>query len=84
MRLHYTNKAEEQLRSLPRVIQVRIREKLDFYLLQKDPLVFAKPLSGFPAYRFRVGEYRIVFKLESDLLSVLLIKKRDAVYKNLQ
>ena len=83
MKLHYTNKAIEQLRNLPSAMQIRIREKLDFYLVQKDPLAFAQPLTGFPAYRYRVGDYRVIFKIEADILIVLLIKKRDEIYKDL-
>jgi mRNA interferase RelE/StbE len=83
MKLHYTNKASEQLQHLPFATEMRIREKLDFYLVQKDPLAFAQPLSGFPVYRYRIGDYRVIFKIEAGILFVLLIKKRDEIYKDL-
>ena len=55
--------AEQQLRKLPLAVQQRLIKKLKFYLATDHPLRFAIPLQGTSGktYRFRVGDYRIIF-----------------------
>ncbi len=83
MEIQFAPKAVEQLSNLPRATQTRIKNKLDFYGKQKDPFVFAKHLVGYNAYRFRIGEYRVVFEVVKKTLYVLLIVKRDSAYRSL-
>ena len=63
--------AAEQLAKLPPVVQERIKSKLDFYIHQKDPLHFAKRLTGLEAYRYRIGDYRVLFEADSKVVYVL-------------
>ena len=82
MEIHYTFKAAEDLEKLPQNIQKRIATKMRFYAVQKDPLRFAEKLAE-PRegeFRFRVGDYRIVFDMVGNKIFVLKIKKRDEVY----
>ena len=83
MKLRYTEVALEQLEQMPRIMRLRIREKLDFYVAQDDPFAFAKRLSGFPVYRFRVGGFRAIFKVKDQTIFVLMIVKRDEAYRDL-
>ncbi|MEK7173924.1 MAG: type II toxin-antitoxin system RelE/ParE family toxin [Patescibacteria group bacterium] len=82
MEIHYTRKAAEQLEKLPRDIQKRIAKKMRFYATQDDPLQFAErltePREG--EFRFRVGDYRIIFDVVHKKIFVLAIKKRDKAY----
>jgi mRNA-degrading endonuclease RelE of RelBE toxin-antitoxin system len=39
---------------------------VEFYSLQTDPLNFAEPLSGSNEYRFRIGDYRVIFEVIHD------------------
>lgn len=82
MEIHYTHKAREQLKKLPNEIQKRIAKKMRFYAAQSNPLRFAKrltePREG--EFRFRIGDYRIVFDVLSKKIFVLAIKKRDKAY----
>lgn len=76
--------AAKDLRKLPSVIRKRIAEKLDYYRNQPDPLSYATKLTGFSKggdYRFRVGQYRIVFDLEKDKIIVLYVEHRRGVYR---
>jgi mRNA-degrading endonuclease RelE of RelBE toxin-antitoxin system len=76
----FTATADSQLDRLPRRTQTRIVEKLEFYSAQPDPLKFAEPLMGAAEFRFRVGDYRVVFELLHGLLWVTAIKRRDEAY----
>ena len=81
MRVYFTETAINQLSRLPRRIQKRIVEKLEFYSLQPDPLKFAEPLLGHRQYRFRVGDYRAIFEVLRDTLWVTAVKRRDEAYR---
>ena len=84
-RLQYTQHAYDDLDSLERVRARRIVQKLDFFVAQENPLRFAKRLiNGSAEYRFRVGDYRVLFDLNSQgeiiILLVLRVKHRREVY----
>lgn len=83
MRLAFKQKAIEQLEALPKKTRERILRKLTFYLAQQDPLSFAKPLTGYNAYRFRVGHHRVICDCGNDTMTILLVVGRDGAYKNL-
>jgi mRNA interferase RelE/StbE len=82
MRVFYQPKAVEQLASLDQRLRARILRTVDFFATQPDPLKFAKPLTGYNAYRFRIGEYRVIFQVK-DRIEVLLVVKREGAYRNL-
>lgn len=76
--------ALKDLKKLPKTIQKRIKEKLGFYLVQTEPLDYAVQLAGDKKsgeYRFRVGDYRIVFDKHKSTLVILYIEHRRDVYK---
>lgn len=76
--------AVKDLKKLPKTIQRRIKEKLEFYLKQTEPLDYAVQLSGNQKtgdYRFRVGDYRIVFDMEINIMVILYIEHRRDVYR---
>ena len=76
--------ALKDLKKLPKTLQRRIKEKLEFYLSQAEPLDYAVQLVGNKKsgeYRFRVGDYRIVFDKKGNTLVVLYIEHRRDIYK---
>jgi mRNA interferase RelE/StbE len=76
--------AVKDLRKLPKTLQRRIKNKLEFYLSQPEPLDYAVELIGNKKsgeYRFRVGDYRIVFDKNGRTLTVLYIEHRREVYR---
>ena len=83
MDVFYTRKSAKQLKSLPHSIQKRIVEKMRFYASQNDPLKFAEHLSDRREgeFRFRVGNYRLIFDVRANVIYVLKIDRRDKVYK---
>jgi mRNA interferase RelE/StbE len=81
MRVRFTQTADEQLDRLPNRLQTRIVEKVELYASQPDPLQFAEPLTGSNEYRFRVGDYRVIFEVLHDTMWVTAIKRRDEAYR---
>ena len=84
--IFYTEHSRQDLKKLERNVLQRILTKLDFYIHQKNPLKFAKPLTNpiLGQYRFRIGDYRILFdvtqKGQITVLMILRIKHRKDVY----
>ena len=63
---------------------VRPRIEGAIALLAEDPRPPAsRPLTGRPAYRVRVGEYRIIYTIQDDLLLVVVVAlgHRREVYR---
>ena len=76
--------ALKDLKKLPINIQKRIAKKLDYILNQNEPLDYAAPLIGNSIagdYRFRLGDYRVVFDLVKNKLIIILIEHRREVYR---
>jgi len=76
--------AVKDLRKLPINIQKRIGKKLEHYLNQNEPLDYAVPLVGngkVGDYRFRVGDYRVIFDLNNNRIIILMIEHRRDVYR---
>jgi len=79
----FTPQALRQIRKLPKDIQVRIIKKLDFFC-QKNPLNYADFLTDrrLGGYRFRIGDYRVVFDQEGeDSILILAVGHRREIYK---
>ncbi len=83
MNVLYTPKALSQLEELSRSDRSRILKKIDFFASQPDPFVFAKHLTGYDVYRFRIGNFRVLCEDRSDVLIVALVAKRDGIYRDL-
>lgn len=80
-RLTYTHRAIRDIDALDPAIKRRIGKTLLRY--EKDPLIFAEPLkdSALGSYRFRIGDYRVIFDLEGDEIVVLRIGHRREIYR---
>jgi mRNA interferase RelE/StbE len=61
--------------------QVARRVQAAIVLLAEDPRPPAsKPLRGRPAWRVRVGDYRIIYTIEDDVLLIVVVtlgRRRD-------
>ncbi|EKE13782.1 MAG: addiction module antitoxin [uncultured bacterium] len=79
----FKDQALKNLRKLPKDIQKRIINKLDYFVNSEIPLSFAENLINFEIgqYRFRVGDYRIIFDLEGERLTILTVGHRREIYK---
>lgn len=79
----FTKTSLKSLKKLHKDIQIRIIEKLDFFCAQDDPIDFAEPLtrSDLGQYRFRIGDYRVSFDVENEILVILDIDHRKDIYR---
>ena len=65
-------------------IQIRIIQKLEFFLSQSDPLFYAEFLTNLRigTYRFRIGDYRVIFDLEDDeIIMIVDVDHRKDIYR---
>lgn len=79
----FTKTSLKRFKKLPKDIQIRIINKLDYFCGQDDPLNFAEPLtrSDLGQYRFRIGDYRVAFDLEDEILVILDVDNRKDIYR---
>lgn len=83
-KIRFTKRAVKDLTALPPTKQKLIMEKLEYFLSTDQPLSFAKTLTNYSLgqYRFRVGDYRITFDLDSDgTIFILHIGHRREIYR---
>ena len=79
-----TQKFIKSLEKSDAVLSQEIRQKLRFLAKQENPLFFAKKIKGYKnIFRFRSGDYRIVFELNESKITLLSAKHRKEVYENL-
>jgi len=83
MKINYTHSAISDLNVLPQEIQKRIAKKMKFFCELDNPLKFSERLTDFrdAEFRFRIGEYRILFDVVGNAIFVLKIKHRKDIYK---
>ena len=79
----FTVYADRQLRKLPSDVQRRIVEKIKHYLAAGNPLHFADSIEGEKGkvYRFRIGDYRVIFDWEGSHILVTKIDLRGRIYR---
>lgn len=75
--------AEKKFSKLDSQIQARIVKKLEFFISSSDPLEYAESLtqSKIGQYRFRIGDYRVIFDIEEEKIIILTIGHRREIYK---
>jgi mRNA interferase RelE/StbE len=75
--------AAKELRKLDFPIRVRILKKLKFYTSQESPLRFAESIADprFGNWRFRIGDYRVLFDVENNRIVILKVGHRKDIYK---
>ena len=85
MKVKITAKAQKSFLKLPDNIQKRIADAIDG--LAENPLpTGVKKLTNQPGYRIRVGDYRILYIIDSKnkILTIVLVAHRSVVYKKMK
>jgi mRNA interferase RelE/StbE len=79
--LVYTHRAIKDIERLDAKITRRIGRTLLRY--EEDPLKYAEGLtdSRLGTYRFRIGDYRVIFDLEGNEIVVLRVGHRKNIYR---
>lgn len=72
----------EDLQDLPANIKIRIRKAIETKLL-KDPIMFGQPLrQSLKGHRkLRVGDWRVIYRVEHSNIVILMIGNRKDVYQ---
>lgn len=87
VQLQYTKTSIKNLKKLEKITSLRILNKIEENAQMKNPLERAKILTGLSdnTYRYRVGDYRVVFQYDElgkiIILTIMTIKHRKEVYK---
>ena len=77
MEVKYTKRAGKSLNSLENIIKGRIIRGI-----QNLPLGDIKHLQGYTnIYRLRIGDFRVIFSVEEDIIIVRDILSRGEAYK---
>ena len=79
--LVFTRRAARDLEALEPNTRRRIGKALERY--RDEPLRHARPMAhpSLGGYRFRVGDYRIIFDMEGEEIVVLRVGHRSRIYR---
>ena len=82
-RYEFTSVAYRQIKKLSPEIQRMIIKKLDYFVSSQKPLSFATTLTDFSLgrYRFRIGDWRVVFDVIEEVIIIHTIGHRREIYK---
>lgn len=79
--LVYTARAVKDIQKLDEEIKKRIGKTLLRY--KEDPLRYSERLtdSSLGTYRFRIGDYRVIFDIDGNSIVILRVGHRKEIYK---
>jgi len=78
----YTRRAVRDISKLPRAVKERIGRTLERYA--ENPLSYARKMidPALGTYRFRIGDYRVIFDIEGDEIIILRVGHRREIYRS--
>lgn len=80
--VEFTKSAQKELKRLPTQNQIRITKAI--YALSVNPRIGrVRPMVGTKSWRLRVGDYRVIYDIHNQKLTVLIIKggHRREIYR---
>ena len=79
--IRVTQKALDDIKKLTPAVKEHIHSKIKFYA--DNPLLYARKLTNFKlgSYRFRIGEYRVIFDFQDNCIDILRVCHRKDVYR---
>ncbi len=82
-KIKWGEKALSYLDNLGFLISKRIIKNIDN--LKENPFSKnIKRLKGMDVYRLRIGDYRVLFEIDKDLIKILKIGHRKNIYKKIK
>ena len=77
----YTKTAVKDIKKLDNITKKKIKNKIELFI--SNPLGYAKKLTDLRIgeYRWRIGNYRVVFDIDNLTIVVLRIRHRKEIYK---
>lgn len=84
-RIEFTKSAAKALKAIPKTDQKRIAKQIERLTQGPPDPAKAKMKGKNPFYRVRVGDYRIIYEMQNDILLILVLKigHRKEVYRGL-
>jgi mRNA interferase RelE/StbE len=84
-RIELKNSAAKSLKKIPKADRIRLVEKIDSFVENLPNPDTTKMKGNNPFHKVRVGDYRIVYEIQNDILVILVIKigNRKDIYRNL-
>mgnify|MGYP001374319754 CR=1 FL=1 len=84
-RIEVKRSAAKVLKNIPKVDQRRIIKKIDSLADQLPNPKTTKMKGNNPFHKIRVGDYRIIYEIQEDILLILILKigHRKDIYKKL-
>jgi len=81
--LVYTRRAEKDIKKLDPPTRNHIGKAL--LKLQNNPIAYSEKLTDpkIGTYRFRIGDYRVIFDIEGNDVVILRVGHRKEIYKRL-
>lgn len=82
-KITFSKNADKALRRMPRNNAALIANKIKELASDPKKMLNVKKLTNHPAYRLRVGDWRVVYTINDNelLIHVINIKTRGEVYK---
>jgi mRNA interferase RelE/StbE len=79
--LVYTERAARDIAKLDQAARERIKKTLERY--KESPFDYARKMVDpkLGSYRFRIGEYRVIFDIEGDQIVALRVGHRREIYR---
>ena len=84
-RIEVKRSAAKALKKIPKAEQKRIADKIDSLAEDLPNPDTTKMEGNNPFHRIRVGDYRIIYDIQEDILLILVLKigHRKDIYRNL-
>lgn len=82
-KVEYSHTAIKAIQKAPAHIRVRVMDSIKKLAENPYSMAGVKKMTGCEAYRLRVGEWRIVYAIHNDILTVVIIKagNRKEIYR---
>lgn len=84
-RIEFKGSAAKALKRIPKRDQIRVRDKIDSLSENLPDRMTTKMKGDNPFHRVRVGDYRIIYEIQDEILLILLLKigHRKDIYRKL-
>ena len=84
-RIEFKRSAAKTLKQIPKRDRKRIRDKIDSFSESLPDPNITKMKGDNPFHRVRVGDYRIIYEIQDEILLILVLKigHRKDIYRKL-
>lgn len=80
MKISYTTSAIKTLAKMDRATRARIVAKIEDYAAAPTAFAKVKTLQGRPGLRLRIGDWRVIFTANGDVMTIEKVGHRSEIY----